>query len=390
MIKHTIILLLIFCVNFAFAQNEAFLQKVLQHNTKIEQIRKADEARQLESRTGILPEGPEIEAGYFPGNDNVVKNTFGVSQRFDFPLVYKQKTSYSTALRRTSNAILQGQTLQILSNAQTVAIRFRYLKNQLKVLGRRLQHTNELLKAFEKMLEQGDANLLEVNKIKVSQLKISSEVDQKQQEITSMKAKLAQYTNSEAIDYESLNYPKNFTLQRDEFIKMAMERSPVLQYLEDMYKQQNLAIKLSKAQNWPKFMLGYEYEAADPERFSGIKAGISIPLWQQNNKVKTARAYAQSQQAEVTDAKSKLKMELGNQFNEYKRTSETYKKYQSTMQSLESISLLKKSLDLGHISLIEYLLELKFFYEAEDRMLQLEFEQAVLCNELKKYEYLEL
>ncbi len=385
-----ILLLLIHGAMQTIAQNDEFLQTVFQHNTQIEQARKANEARQLESRTGILPPGPEIEAGYFPGKDNVVKHTFGISQRFDFPLVYKQKNSYSKASRRTSNTILQEQTLQILADAMETAIRFRYLQNQMDVLKSRQIHANELLEAFEQMLEQGDANLLEVNKIKVSQLKISSQLEQKQQEIQSIKAELEQLTNQKPVNFEQLTYPETFTLNRDEFIKKAMDRSPALQYLAGMQKQQNLAVKVSKAQNWPSFMVGYGYEAADPEKFSGIKAGISIPLWQQNKKVKTASAFAQSHQAKITDAQSRFRVWLGNQYNEYSKTSETYAKYKSTLENLKSTELLKKSLDLGHISLIEYLLELTFFYEAEDRMLELGYEQALLCNTLRQYEYLKL
>lgn len=370
--------------------NKTFLEQIVNHNPELKQARYQLDAEKYGHKTGIAPSGPEIEAGYFPGKDNLVKNTFGVSQKFDLPMLYSRRIKRSRIQQKASEALYHQRKMEILQQAQKTAFRFRYLQNVIAVMETRQQHAEELLSAFEKMLEQGDANILEVNKIKVSMLEITEQLALRQQELENTRNQLKQMTNGQVIQYEDLVFPGKITQNREQYIDEAMAQAPEFIFAKKQTLADSLTLKVQQADNWPSFMVGYEYEAIDPEYFSGIKAGISIPLWQNQHKTNEAKARVMAAQAGENALKLQLETYLSNIYNDYRQVNKSYNDYRQTLDDLKSTELLMKSLELGHISLIEYLLELKFFYAATDRMLELEFRSALLNAELRKYQYLNL
>jgi outer membrane protein, heavy metal efflux system len=44
-------------------------------------------------------------------------------------------------------------------------------------------------------------------------------------------------------------------------------------------------VEVSKALNLPKFETGYHYQAMLGQRFNGLHLGLTIPLWENKNKV---------------------------------------------------------------------------------------------------------
>ena len=50
--------------------------------------------------------------------------------------------------------------------------------------------------------------------------------------------------------------------------------------------------------------------------------------------------------------------------------------------------MLQKALEGGQISLLDYLLELRYFLEAQQTLLDLEFEYNTLMTDLNKYQLL--
>ncbi len=379
---------LAFSVNYALGQAvKPYLKKVLAHNPWIQQAKQQMKAENFSHLTGITPPGPELEAGYFPGRDNVVKRTFGVTQRFELPMVYNRKIKAAHSKQGISKAVFEQKKMEIMLEASRIAIKYRHVHKVVEVLEERKQRADELLIAFEKSLEQGDANLLEVNKIKVAQLNVMERLAYYKQKLVNLKADLKQFVDGENIDFEKIGYPEPFALSRNEYVSLGLKQSPQIMQISQQMKADSLAVKLTQVQNWPAFKLGYEYEAADPERFSGIKAGISIPLWQNAKKTRTAKARVLANTYRSHAIKTNLQTQLSKTYDDYLQVSKTYRQYKHTMNELQSLELLKRSLDFGHISVIEYLLELKFFYEANDRLLELEYEQALLNAELRQFEY---
>ena len=59
--------------------------------------------------------------------------------------------------------------------------------------------------------------------------------------------------------------------------------------------------------------------------------------------------------------------------------------YRTKLKAYDSSYLLKKSLDSGEISLIEYLMEFTVYYESMNQLLQMERELQLTLAELNRY-----
>jgi outer membrane protein TolC len=58
------------------------------------------------------------------------------------------------------------------------------------------------------------------------------------------------------------------------------------------------------------------------------------------------------------------------------------------LESGNNEKMLQKALEGGQISLLDYLLELRYFLEAQQTLLDLEFEYNTLMTDLNKYQLL--
>jgi outer membrane protein TolC len=132
--------------------------------------------------------------------------------------------------------------------------------------------------------------------------------------------------------------------------------------------------------------VGYNHQGISGDNFSGFYGGISIPLWNSKNKVKAAKAgykYRQSQTEAVTTT---LYTDFQEKYNRYQLLLKKYREYQKTMKSLDSESLLFKAFELGEFSFMDYYVELQFYRDALDKMLQMEKELYQLKAELLKHQ----
>ena len=69
------------------------IDSVKVNNPELKLARENLSMLKTEFKTGITPSDPAVEYGYFPGNkpDIGIKEVFGVTQEFDFPVVYIHK-----------------------------------------------------------------------------------------------------------------------------------------------------------------------------------------------------------------------------------------------------------------------------------------------------------
>jgi hypothetical protein len=73
------------------------------------------------------------------------------------------------------------------------------------------------------------------------------------------------------------------------------------------------------------------------------------------------------------------------QFNDYQILLAKFNDYQSTLSGLNSDKLLLQAYQLGEISFMEYYIELQFYRQAYDAMLEMENQLYQLQADLQKH-----
>ena len=109
------------------------------------------------------------------------------------------------------------------------------------------------------------------------------------------------------------------------------------------------------------------------ETFTGPVAGLTIPLWSNSNRVKSAAASAEHASASMNARLLELETKVKADFQNCSALSQNITELRS-LSGGASYDLLDKALESGEISLTEYFLYLEASFENEEKLLELENE----------------
>jgi outer membrane protein TolC len=122
----------------------------------------------------------------------------------------------------------------------------------------------------------------------------------------------------------------------------------------------------------PSFSAGYMSEKVAGEHFQGITLGISIPLWENKNRVKQAKAAVIAAATRQEDSKQQFYHQLQNLYGQTQGLKSIADNYKASLTALDSTDLLKKALDAGEISVLEYVVEMGLYYDVVKQALEAE------------------
>ena len=145
-------------------------------------------------------------------------------------------------------------------------------------------------------------------------------------------------------------------------------------------------VNLSKSLTLPKFDAGYRYQTILGQQFNGVHLGLTIPLWENKNTVKTQQAELILNEANLQDHINEHYYDIKQKYERMTNLKITLDEYQTLFSSLNNVELLDKSLSLGQISTIEYFMEMTYYYEALKNYLKTEMEYNKVVAELYKYQ----
>ena len=135
----------------------------------------------------------------------------------------------------------------------------------------------------------------------------------------------------------------------------------------------------------PKFQTGYISEDVIGQQFKGVTIGMTIPLWENKNKVKFAEANSIAAESIAYDMKLQFHNNLKMLYSKAVRQQINIENFRKKLVHFDNFELLKKALNLGEISLIEYTLELSLYYDSVNTLLKLERDFNKTLAELNRY-----
>jgi len=268
--------------------------------------------------------------------------------------------------------------------AKKLLIESIYLTKMSYLLQTRLADAESLLQAYTKRLETGDVNLLEVNKSKLYLLHIQNQVKTVQTELKSIQKQLIYYNGGQELNFDLAEYPQILEINADEITIEKQNNDPELLYASKQIESSAKMVKVTRNLQLPKFSMGYAGETVADEKFRGVVIGLSVPLWSGNSAVKKAKFESQYLELSSLSMQTKIETETKAQIDKIQSLKKNLDNYSQTLSSVNNIELLKKSLELGEISSIEYFTEISYFYQIYDDYLISEKEyQLAVCEMLQ-------
>jgi Outer membrane protein len=396
--KHTLFIVILSISVFANAQNlDDVLSQIEQNNTTLKALRQQAEADKLENKTGLTPDNPEINIGYLWGNPADTGNelSYSITQSFDFPTAYVHRSQVANARNAQVMLHYEYQKRELLHDARTVYINWVHYKKKAAQLTERSQQAEELFSAYQKLLDAGETTMIEYNKTRLNRLSLEKATQLNDVEIATFESELKRLNGNndliigEAILQNSEHKTLNFelgTLNFDTWFENVKRSNPAFVFVEKEIEVSRQEEKLRVAENLPKLSTGYYSEQLAGVRMQGVQAGISIPLWEGKNTVKQQKAKTAALQEQQIDYELQFKNTLKNSYNKAQKLSQLLNEYSEMLAITNNQQLLDKALQLGQLTLIDYLQELTVFYDILDQYLETELEYNLVLAELKRWE----
>ena len=364
------------------------LQSIEQNNKELQSALQLNKAQKMENRTANNLSDPTVSYSSFykngagPGHGT----EFVASQGFDFPTQYITRNRQADLANEALDKQQQAVRRDILLKAKTLCLDLILLNQEKALMDIRKQNADELEALYAKRLEAGDANILEVNKIKMERMNVQTEVAQNHASHRNALQSLLAMNGNLPLEFAETNYPQvkdinDFNTLRDEVIASDLD----LQALSFATKAAEKQVSVNK-QDWlPKLEAGFRRNTESGTSLNGFVVGGSIPLFSNRKKVQIAKAQALSAKLMQEDAKLQVENNLMGLYNEMQQLKEAMNAYDMPLL-YKSLDLLKQALKEGQISLIEYFVEAEMVYKNLQVRMQLENQYQKVMASIYKNE----
>lgn len=312
---------------------------------------------------------------------------FEIAQSFDFPTVYSARRQLISLQQQQLMTEYDQKRQEVLLPARKYCLSLIYWNKKARIEAKRVEQARMLYEQSEERFAQDQIGVLDLNKAKVGWLQKKFAFDKIVNERRAVEIMLENLNGGIPIEFEADSYSAITSLTNlDSLWEQRQLMDPALRLLTQQQAVASQSVKLAKKKNLPGLTAGYNYQGFMGEIFSGVMAGISIPLWKGGAKVRAATSISEYQRnlgvAELQQAKARLE----EQFNRFRLLRASYLDYQHTLDNLGSEELLRKAYDLGELSYLQYYEELQFYVRAYDDMLLMERQLHELYAELNKHQ----
>lgn len=366
------------------------LNEVVANNLHLKSLKQISDADKLDNSTGLYPENPEVGFNYLWGDPGLIGNRkdFSITQTFDFPSAYVHKSAISNLRNNQLDFSYRHELLKLVNETRLVCIDLVYINAAITENNRRLSNSQVVADAYKSRFNSGDANILEYNKAQLDLLNIQKQSESLQLEKERLLLELAALNSGNPIDFNNAEFQLPvIDADFEKWFKGVESNNPDLQWIQQENEIIDRQISLNSALSLPKISMGYMSENVPGEKFSGISMGVTIPLYENKNVVKSSKVRLAASQNLQKDVRLQFYLDMKSKYNTAMKLAENIDTYRSQLIRFNNSELLKKALDAGEISLLDYMLELSLYYDSLDQLLILEKEHHRAFAELMRYTF---
>ena len=352
------------------------LRNIERNNKELQASAKDAEAARMEVQTQNNLEDPSVEYSpfYTKGISGMSSSELVVSQSFDFPTLYAARHSSGKLQKEVVDRQYQVERRELLLSAKNLCLDLIMLNKQQAMLSFRKKNAGDLLTLFDERLKQGDAGVLDINKIKMELMNVQTEVAQNNAAHRTALQKLLAMNGNLPIEFSASEYPQaKAPADYNELYDEVVATDATLQMADASARAAEKNVSVQR-QNWlPKLEVGYRRNTSIDEKSNGFLIGGSLPLFSNRKKNKIARAQAVSARLRLDDVRLQTEADVQSRYNELRQLDEAMRAYDVALMT-NTLDLLKDAVTEGQISVIDYYTEadnvynkLMAYYEVENR-----------------------
>lgn len=384
------VVFLICCSTIVNAQQfKEIYEEILKNNTSLSAYEKQLENEKISNYVGLTPSNPEVEFAHLWGTPSNIGNriNFNVTQSFDFPSVYYYRKQIADGRACQAEIKFDIEKKKLFLQVKKICVDIVYYFS----LKREFQNIMEIMEnisnSYQKKYDKGEIGIIELNNTKLNLLDSKNDLEKINIEIEVLLSELSTLNGGKAITvgdtaFKKIIIPDSF----DTWYLSIENNNSEMNYIKQEIFISEKQIKLSKSQWMPKFSLGYQSEMILGTNLQGIGLGISVPLWENINEVKSAKVQSKALQLMQEDSRIQFYSTLKNKYIKLQNLQKYFVSYNEQLEEFITINLLKSALDSGEISFLDYLAEQKVYFDSKVKILDFEREMQMTYAELQVWE----
>ena len=364
------------------------LEKIAQNNLTLKALEHENEAQVLDMKAGNVLMGPSVEYSPFFGGgySGIAESELIVKEDIEFPTKYAARNKQAVLQKETGNQQYLKLRRDILLEAEMLCLDVIRVNQTLAMLHQRLAGSQALRQMYEKRMEAGDANILEVNKVKLDCMEVETMVSEAQNERSRYLEQLKQLNGGIDVDITALHFPEfAMTADFEAFKTAALANDADIQTAEALLRSAEADVNIQKKEWLPNLSVGYRRNTSRNEYVNGVLVGMSFPLVSNGKKVKAARQRQESAILQVEQARQVAESTLKNRYQQLVGLQQVLDHSDVAMMQ-ETLELYSKALQHGEINAITYYGEINLIYEKLQRHIDVHCQSTKLLAELHKNE----
>ncbi|GAB1370258.1 hypothetical protein MASR1M45_03180 [Candidatus Kapaibacterium sp.] len=380
------ILLLLISTGISNAQTfKDVIKGITENNKSIKAYTEYLNGVHLDAKVNTFLPNPKAEYSYMSGSNSGIgsKKEFSISQTFEFPSVYYLKSGLSDIQKKINQNLENAFTREVILNSGHVLIDYIYQSKLVDELTKRVAYADTIYKAVEKKYNLGEAGILELNKSKSALNLAKSKLNIAKTEIISLKSSLENLNGGNKLNLTGIDYwLPGFITNFDSLFTILKGADYSLKSLQEEKQLSLQKLSIAKSGWLPGFDIGYIQEDDENNfNFKGARIGLSIPLFENSNKVPKAESELNLYELNIQNYLTEFQIKKRNLYDKSFQLNSALQEQKSLMD-FGQLELNRKSFELGHISLTQYYIDNSMYFDIIDSMLEIEKEYYKVSFEL--------
>lgn len=335
----------------------------------------------------------DTEIGFeYQKGDNIdgKKYGFSISQGFEWPGIYIARTKANKSQISASEFEYLSKKLEILLNAKQLCLKIINSNRKIKTQTEIYNNIKQLYDEYEKGFKHGEISILDINKLRIELLNVKQALHRSITERSSFIEMLTCLNGNNAISgIESVcSYPDQELHSIETYENHITTLDPEYNLNNAVLSSSEKEVSIAKMGWLPKFSVGYKYANELGDKFNGVDVGISLPIFSNRNNVSRAKAAKSALLYTSQDVLNSKISQVKADYSQVVYLKEQVYSYNLVLSDSSNTEMLKKALNGGQITLLNYLMELRYFLDAQQSLLDLEYEYNSVLTSLNKYQLL--
>ena len=374
------ILVLLFCALPLSAQNvekdkAALMAEIERNNTTLATLRQKVVAEKQKNAVDNGLPNPSFDFSNTWGNQpqDVPTQNYSVEQEFDWGTITGQRKRTTKSANKVVDLNYQIERQTLLAEAELLIVELTYNNALCEEIRMREERAAELKDLYEKKFKAGDADQLELNKVRLNHTSIVAELRKAIADGEAVKENLKRLNGNKDFKYEYSSYANKALPTLAALQNQAKTLAPQMLILNSNIDLETQRLKVSKSEAFPNLKLGYAGSNAKDIRTNALTIGIDLPLWgNDRRRMKQQKAELAVAKLEKQDMETQINATLTRQYKNAISLYQISEQLKKELQINEDITILDKALSAGKLSLIEYLNEIMFYYDTRTQSIEAE------------------